>query len=189
MPQPFTSAVSRKPRNFAPAGAPRHSGRRPPAARGGKSEADNAEHEILFQSYFKSVGPRTYAAQVKRANNDNHYLVLTEGKRDEKTGEVRKARLFLYSEDFVSFFRMLQETAQFIRANPVPEEVKQKRDRYWTRKGKEGGEPPQRAASAGAGTAASAKPSCPNPAVRPSPTRLRSARDPSAAGCFRDARQ
>src|SRR6476659_3494153 len=80
--------------------------------------AEKAEHEILFQTYFKSVGPRTYAAQVKKANNANHYLVLTEGKRDEKTGEVRKARLFIYSEDFIAFFRMLQETAQFIRANP-----------------------------------------------------------------------
>ena len=25
------------------------------------------EPDVLFQSYFKSVGPRTYAAQVKRA--------------------------------------------------------------------------------------------------------------------------
>jgi hypothetical protein len=99
--------------------------------------AEKSEHEILFQTYFKSVGPRTYAAQVKKANNDNHYLVLTEGKRDEKTGEVRKARLFIYSEDFIAFFRMLQETAQFIRANPVPEEVKRRRAKFWARKGEE----------------------------------------------------
>ena len=45
------------------------------------------EHEIMFQNWFKSVGPRTYAAQVKKAKNGNHFLVLTEGKRDEKTGE------------------------------------------------------------------------------------------------------
>jgi hypothetical protein len=95
---------------------------------------DKPEHEILFQTYFKSVGPRTYAAQVKKASNENHYLVLTEGKRDEKTGEVRKARLFVYSEDFGAFFRMLQETSLFIRANPVPEEVKKRRVKFWARK-------------------------------------------------------
>ena len=50
--------------------------------------------------------------------------MLTEGKRDETTAELRKTRLFIYSEDFVEFFRMLHETAQFIKTNPVPEEIK-----------------------------------------------------------------
>ena len=120
-------------------------GRRRPSARPssgtsrgpGAPAGEKAEHEILFQQYFKSVGPRTYAAQVKRATNGNHYLVLTEGKRDESTGEVRKTKLFVYSEDFVEFFKMLQATAQFIRANPVPDEVKKKRDRYWAKQGRE----------------------------------------------------
>ena len=47
--------------------------------------------QIIFQKYFKSVGPRTYAAQVKVATNGNHFLVLTEGKRDEKN-ELRKTK-------------------------------------------------------------------------------------------------
>lgn len=105
-----------------------------------KGEADRAggqsmpEAEILFQKYFKSVGPRTYAAQLKRANNGNHFLVLTEAKRDDKTNDVRKTRLFLFSEDFVSFFRMLHETAQFIRQNPVPDEVRKRRAQHWSKK-------------------------------------------------------
>ena len=99
-----------------------------PPTNGSKPEPD-----VLFQSYFKSVGPRTYAAQVKRAGNGNHFLVLTEGKRDEKTDEVRKTRLYVFSEDFPSFFRLVQEAAVFIRANPVPKEVKEKRDRFWAR--------------------------------------------------------
>ena len=90
-------------------------------SRGGSPpKRDEAEHEILFQKFFKSVGPRTYAAQVKRADNGNHYLVLTEGKRDEATGEVRKTRLFVFSEDFVEFFRLIKSAAEFIKANPVP---------------------------------------------------------------------
>jgi hypothetical protein len=91
------------------------------------------DHPILFQKFFKSVGPRTYAAQIKEATNGNHYLILTEGKRDKDTGEVRKIRLFLYSEDFPEFFRMLSETAHWIKANPVPEEVKKKRTRFWAK--------------------------------------------------------
>ena len=125
MPQSFAS--SRKPRTFRAPGRP--------GAGPSKPQADKAEHEILFQTYFKSVGPRTYAAQIKRAANDNQYLVLTEGKRDDGSGEVRKTRLFVFSEDFAAFFRMLQETAVYMRANPVPDEVRQKRQRYWARKG------------------------------------------------------
>jgi len=100
----------------------------------------SADHEILFQNYFKSVGPRTYAAQVKKAGNGNHYLVLTEGKRDEKTNEVRKTRLFVYSEDFVEFFKMIKGAAEFIKANPVPDYVKRKREEYWA-KNPEPGQP------------------------------------------------
>jgi hypothetical protein len=91
------------------------------------------EAEILFQRYFKSVGPRTYAAQVTRAGNGNHFLVLTEGKRDEKTDEVRKTRLFVFSEDFDSFFSLLGDISQFIKSHPVPDEVKQKRARFWAK--------------------------------------------------------
>lgn len=102
------------------------------------------EPKILFQKFFKSVGPRTYASQIKEAGNGNHFLVLTEGKRDEKTGELRKSRLLIFSEDFSAFFRMLQETAQFIKANPVSEEVRKKRERYWARQAPDAAPGPQR---------------------------------------------
>src|SRR5688500_1724565 len=36
-----------------------------------KTSNAKAEHEILFQRFFKSVGPRTYVAQVKKATNGN----------------------------------------------------------------------------------------------------------------------
>lgn len=88
--------------------------------------------EILFQTYFKSVGPRTYAAQVKKAHNGNHFLVLTEGKRDD-AGEVRKTSLFVFSEDFEALFGMLEEASRFIREHPVPDDVRQRRQAFWRR--------------------------------------------------------
>ncbi|HEV2296705.1 MAG TPA: DUF3276 family protein [Tepidisphaeraceae bacterium] len=106
----------------------------PPAPRASSaSSKPKPEPKILFQTYFKSVGPRTYAAQVKEAGNGNHFLVLTEGKRDNASGDVKKTRLFLFSEDFVAFFRLMKETSEFIKANPVSPKVKQKRERFWTR--------------------------------------------------------
>ncbi|MDQ3625335.1 MAG: DUF3276 family protein, partial [Verrucomicrobiota bacterium] len=77
----------------------------------------------------------TYAAQVKEAGNGNHFIVLTEGKRDDKSGEVKKTKLFVFSEDFPAFFRLLKDTAEFIKANPVTDQVKQKRQKFWARQG------------------------------------------------------
>jgi hypothetical protein len=115
------------PRNPVSAPAVRANGK--PHAGGTKQDA-----KILFQKYFKSVGPRTYAAQLKEAGNGNHFLVLTEGKRDPVTNEVKKLKLFVYSEDFSAFFRMLHDTAQFIKAHPVSPDIKMKRMRYWAKK-------------------------------------------------------
>jgi hypothetical protein len=134
-----TSAIA--PRRSGPprsGGAPhnrRFSNQRAGEAKGKSPDrpASTDEHEILFQKFFKSVGPRTYAAQVKRAKNGNHYLVLMEGKRDAASGDVRKTRLFVYSEDFVEFFRLIKSAAEFIKQNPLPDEVREKRERFWVR--------------------------------------------------------
>jgi hypothetical protein len=106
---------------------------RAPRASSPRNDKPKAEPKILFQSYFKSVGPRTYAAQMKEAGNGNHFLVLTEGKRDEATGDVKKTKLFIFSEDFVAFFRLMKETSEFVKAHPVPDKVKQKRERFWAK--------------------------------------------------------
>ncbi|HUB24153.1 MAG TPA: DUF3276 family protein [Tepidisphaeraceae bacterium] len=89
------------------------------------------EPKILHQTFFKSVGPRTYASQVKELANGNQMLLLTEGRRDESTGELRKTRLAVFAEDFAVFFNMLKETSQFIDAHPLPEAVRQRRQQFW----------------------------------------------------------
>lgn len=99
----------------------------------------SAEAPILFQEYFKSIGPRTYAVQVKEARNGNHFLVLTEGKRDEKSDEIRKTKLLVFSEDFEAFFSMVKQVAEFVRANPVPPEVARARKKFWSTRGTNNG--------------------------------------------------
>ncbi len=79
------------------------------------------DHPVIFQQYFKS-GARTYAAQIKQAGNGRPFLVLAEGKRDSKTDGVRKARIYVFDEDLPTFFRLLQDTAQFLR--PLRQQLK-----------------------------------------------------------------
>jgi hypothetical protein len=108
------------------------------------------EPKIIHQTFFRSVGPRTYASQVKELGNGNQLLVLTEGKRDDATGEVRKTRLFVYAEDFSAFFKMLKESAAFISAHPLPEAVRKKRQQFWAKQAAESKSPrPAQVASKG----------------------------------------
>jgi Protein of unknown function (DUF3276) len=107
----------------------------PSSFRGGqRSDKAPQEPKIIHQTFFKSVGPRTYAAQVKELANGNHMLAITEGRRDETTGELRKHSLFVFAEDFPAFFKMLKDSSEFIAAHPLPEEVKKKREQYWAKK-------------------------------------------------------
>src|SRR2546421_12883338 len=100
--------------------------------------APRPEPKILYQTFFKSVGTRTYAAQVKEASNGNHFITLTEGRRDEKTGELRKSYVLVFSEDFEQFFKLIADTNKFVREHPVSKEVADRQARMWERKRKEG---------------------------------------------------
>lgn len=102
-----------------------------PAAQPSSQSAEKPEHGMLFQEYFKSVGTRTYVAQLKVATNGNHYLVLTEANRAKGAEEVRKTRIFIYSEDFKAFFDLVSSAQKFITANPVPADVAGKQAAYW----------------------------------------------------------
>ena len=158
----------------------------PFAKKGFRADAEKKPDPILFQTFFKSVGPRTYATQLKRAANGNHYLVFTEGKRDKVTDEVRKTSLYLYSEDFVSYFRMLKEMAEYVKANPVPADIAKKQARFWERNGSEASKK-----TAQIGTAPSSAPTLTpppakvqGPAQTQSPAQIKSpaqARGPSTA--------
>jgi len=63
-----------------------------PFKRGQPSEKPRPEPRIIHQTFFKSVGPRTYAAQVKELSNGNHLLALTEGRRDETPASCESYR-------------------------------------------------------------------------------------------------
>ncbi len=100
---------------------------------GGVASRPKNEPEELFLKTFRSVGPRTYEAQVMRAGNGNHYIVLSEGKADDATGEVRKTRLFVFSEDFDEFWGLMRDVARFVKENPLPDEIRQKREAFWAK--------------------------------------------------------
>src|SRR5688572_25212329 len=114
-PRPGESVVSAAPKETAamPAKSSSSAASRVTPARNGaapsstssrtSAAAASKEPKILFQKYFKSIGTRTYAAHLKENDKGNQFLVLTEGKRDPQTGEMKKTKVFIYSEDFAQY--------------------------------------------------------------------------------------
>ncbi|MBC7783120.1 MAG: DUF3276 family protein [Burkholderiales bacterium] len=94
------------------------------------------DHSILFQTFFKSVGSRTYAAQIKQATNGNQYMVVTEGRRDKNSDDVRKMRINIFSEDFEAFFDLLRQTARYIKEHPLSAEFQAERKKFWQNLGR-----------------------------------------------------
>jgi hypothetical protein len=115
---------------------------------GNKPEQKKPEPKLLHQVYFKSVGPRTYAAQLKECANGNHMLLVSEGKREEN-GDLRMTRLCVFSEEFLAFFKMLRDTEAHIQAHPVPESVRNRRKEFWAKQAAPKAQPNLQSAPAG----------------------------------------
>jgi len=90
----------------------RRSGVRPPDG------PPRSPDPILFQTYVKGEGGRTYAAQLKRSAAGRRYLILTEGERDPRTGELRKSNVSVPDADLAAFFHLLREMAQHLKSAP-----------------------------------------------------------------------
>jgi hypothetical protein len=128
--------------------------------------ADKSEPRVLFQKFFKSISRRHYAAKIKETPDGNQFLVLTDERMDQETGELKKSKVTIHSEDFMHYFRMLHDTAQFIKTHPVSEDLKMKRMRHWAKK-----EAEQVAAARLAAEAAAAKPARPVKPTKVAPAR------------------
>jgi hypothetical protein len=119
-----------------------------------QSDRDRKPDPILFQQWFRSMGPRVYAAQIKRAGNGNQYLVLTESKRDDAGVEPRKTRVYLYGEDFAAFFSMMRALAGWMKEHPLDSQFLARRKAFWSRKADDDSGQKRRASSVEQGPAA-----------------------------------
>jgi ERCC4-type nuclease len=102
-------------------------------------ENTGREPRVLFQKAFKSPSQKQYSALLKELESGNHLLTLSEARRDAATGQMHKTRISIFGEDLTAFFRLLHETATFIRSSPLPEEVRRRREKFWARKARQNG--------------------------------------------------
>lgn len=117
----------------APAPAPsRTVGNRKPARK------DTPPPKPLKTLVFDSVGNRKYALQVGRARNENPYMKLVEGVPQDD-GTFRRFTVNIWSEDWQSFFAMLDEMRDYIHENDLRTPDNHKYDPSKPRRKKTGG--------------------------------------------------
>lgn len=91
---------------------------------------EQEQNEFREDVYSKALraGKRTYFFDVKATKKDEYFLTITESKRifeSEGKFNYQKHKIFLYREDFESFFSCLQETLQFIETKRKPIDLEQ----------------------------------------------------------------
>ena len=80
-------------------------------------KADQSE----FLSKVVRAGKRTYFFDVKKTQNEDFYLTITESKKQQSTDGTafyEKHRIFLYTDDFESFADGISEMMKYIRSMP-----------------------------------------------------------------------
>lgn len=94
-----------------------------------KNIQEKEYHSLRNEIYSRTLraGNRTYFFDVKKTRSGEHYLTITESKKqfsDEGHTTYKKYKLHLYREDFHKFQDSLYETINFITNKN--EKIKQK---------------------------------------------------------------
>lgn len=84
-----------------------------------KNLQDKEYNSLRNEVYSRTLraGNRTYFFDVKKTRSGEHYLTITESKKqfsDEGNTIYKKYKLHLYKEDFNKFQESLDETINFI---------------------------------------------------------------------------
>jgi Protein of unknown function (DUF3276) len=83
---------------------------------------DEREREKIYSKRVRA-GKRTYFFDVKATRANDYYITITESRRLAQ-GEgftYEKQKLFLYKEDFHKFIEALQETADHVKTELLPD--------------------------------------------------------------------
>lgn len=84
-----------------------------------KNIQEKESHTLRNEVYSRTLraGNRTYFFDVKKTRSGEHYLTITESKKqfsEEGHPTYKKYKLHLYREDFHKFQESLNETVNFI---------------------------------------------------------------------------
>jgi hypothetical protein len=78
------------------------------------------QHDLVHSSKIRAGKRRTYFFDVRRTQNDDHYLTITESTK-KFDGGYERHKVFLYKEDFNRFMKELDAVVSHIKTELMPE--------------------------------------------------------------------
>lgn len=77
-------------------------------------------HELIHSTKIRAGKRRTYFFDVRRTQNDDHYLTITESTK-KFNGGYERHKIFLYKEDFNRFMKELNGIVEHIKTEIMPD--------------------------------------------------------------------
>jgi hypothetical protein len=78
------------------------------------------QHELVYSTKFRAGKRRTYFFDVRKTDNGDHYLTLTESTQ-KMNGGYDRHKIFLYKEDFNRFVREIGSVVEHIKNDLQPD--------------------------------------------------------------------
>lgn len=78
------------------------------------------QHDLVHSTKIRAGKRRTYFFDVRRTQNNDHYLTITESTK-KLNGGYERHKVFLYKEDFNRFMNELNSVISHIKTDLMPE--------------------------------------------------------------------
>ncbi len=84
---------------------------------------DNTEKkaESIFSKRIRAGKRRTYFFDVRTTKGSDYYLTITESRKRFDDNGYDRHKIFLYKEDFNKFIKALNETADYVKTELMPD--------------------------------------------------------------------
>ena len=77
--------------------------------------------DSVYSKRIKAGKRRTYFFDVRATRGNDYYLTITESRKRFTDGGYDRHKLFLYKEDFNKFIKALNEAADYVKTELMPD--------------------------------------------------------------------
>ena len=84
-------------------------------------ENNDKKMESVYSKRIKAGKRRTYFFDVRATRGNDYYLTITESRKRFNDNGYDRHKLFLYKEDFNKFIKALNEAADYVKTELMPD--------------------------------------------------------------------
>lgn len=86
-----------------------------------KNFGERTKPESIFSKRVKAGKRRTYFFDVRETKGSDYFITITESKKRFNDDGYDRHKMFIYKEDFNKFIEALNETAEYVKSELLPD--------------------------------------------------------------------